>query len=1188
MLSLVTVYTVRAQPASLYSITTIAAKDGLPSSEVFCLYQDASHYLWIGHAAGVSRYNGYHFENFLFANGHRIGTVRAIRQDAKGRVWIAADGGCFLYSNNQVHALLTAEQNLAFTGFCFDDTGGAWLACGKGPAYLDAAQLNQYTSFHTIAITPLLLPAWKKAFNYDEAPVIMVKDKAGNLYCSTNFMLCRYNGKRLDTIWRADDPLGYITSVVSHTPDSLYISTYDGGLLLLHHQQITRIRTGEPSGTALIAHNSQLFYMDVEGIKTTAFNSDTATMIAAIPEGFNKWGSSLLVDDENNIWVGNHEGLLFLRKKKFFAYNKDAPELQEAYSLGCNANGKLALGSNRGRLFFFNDNAFIAQPPVVPLAEVKAIFKDVRNWLWFGTGYQGIACRKDGHTENFTMANGLRDNTNLFFYETTKHELWCGGDGGITNIKVGANNRISFRNFRNTPRNEMYATFNSCIEAPDGSLWLGSNWGLFHFIQDSLQQEPSPDPLLKNVFIADMKADRLQRIWIATRGSGILLARFDNTGKLKIIKQFGPADGLNIATYVHLLVDKENTLWAGSYAGITRIQSPDDTQFFIDGYNAADGFINNNYQDIALQQDATGTIWAATTNGLTSFHPADFKNNFIPTLALNTVQLKDTVLAATNTSKPVELSYNNNSVTFTFTGIHLSNPLAINYYYRLHGADTNWVNSGNNQSATFRNLAPGKYTFEAKAASSSNHYSNTVYYAFQVLPPFWKTWWFIGLMALALLFMVAYLVNSREQRIKNKEAQKTELQKLKTIGYQYQLEIEQVINYFATSMSGLTNSDEVLWDVAKNCISKLGFEDCVIYMKDQRGNVLVQKAAWGPKTTAGNRIHNPIEIPLGRGIVGTVAVTGKAEIVSDTTLDSRYIVDDQQRYSEITVPILHNNTVIGVIDSEHSQKAFYTSRHLQVLNTIASLCADKMDKVNAEQSAREKEMEIIQINHDLATSQLTALRAQMNPHFIFNALNSIQQYILQGNVDEANKYLSKFSRLQREILNHCDQNFITLEKEIEMLELYLQLEQLRLLENFTYSLTLVNEIDTAEIKIPPMMLQPFVENAIWHGLMPKEGERNVSIRFELQEDDLLTCTITDNGIGRAAASRLKKPETGATHKSKGLSLVYERLKILQQQYQQLFQVAITDLPDDPAAINPGNPDNRGRGTCVTLTIFVGH
>lgn len=182
----------------------------------------------------------------------------------------------------------------------------------------------------------------------------------------------------------------------------------------------------------------------------------------------------------------------------------------------------------------------------------------------------------------------------------------------------------------------------------------------------------------------------------------------------------------------------------------------------------------------------------------------------------------------------------------------------------------------------------------------------------------------------------------------------------------------------------------------------------------------------------------------------------------------------------------------------------------------------------------------------------------------------------QGNITEANRYLSKFSKLRREVLNHSDQDFISLEKELEVLHLYLELEQLRFDGNFNYEIKVDEAIDDDEIKIPPMIVQPFVENAIWHGLMTKQGERLVLIYFTLSSDDLLVCTVTDNGIGREAASRLKQ-NNHTQHKSKGLSLVYDRLNILQQQYGHTFKVIIKDLFDN----------NVPAGTEVKLHIYTG-
>lgn len=438
-------------------------------------------------------------------------------------------------------------------------------------------------------------------------------------------------------------------------------------------------------------------------------------------------------------------------------------------------------------------------------------------------------------------------------------------------------------------------------------------------------------------------------------------------------------------------------------------------------------------------------------------------------------------------------------------------------------------------------------------------------------------WLFISGVLLLVAAVSFWMIKKREAGIREVEAKKTLEQERRATELQYRLETEKVINYFAYSMSAHVNVDEMLWDVAKNCISRLNFEDCVIYLLDKQKNVLVQKAAWGPKNPEEYKIFNRIEIPIGSGIVGNVGLTGKAEIISDTSADSRYIVDDELRLSEITVPVISHGKVIAVIDSEHPQKNFYTNRHLEILTTIAAFCADKIEKIDTEQRARQKERELMKLNQELATSRLTALRSQMNPHFIFNALNSIQQYILMGNVDQANSYLSKFSRLQREILLHSEYNFISLEKEMEMLNLYLQLEQLRLGNNLQYKIEISSDIDPSEIKLPPMVLQPFAENAIWHGLATKTGNRQLEIYFSLQGNNLLSCSVKDNGIGREAASKLGN-HNGKSHTSKGLGLVNKRLELLRQQYNQPFEVTVHDVEE---------LDGTVAGTEVKLLLYAG-
>ncbi len=153
----------------------------------------------------------------------------------------------------------------------------------------------------------------------------------------------------------------------------------------------------------------------------------------------------------------------------------------------------------------------------------------------------------------------------------------------------------------------------------------------------------------------------------------------------------------------------------------------------------------------------------------------------------------------------------------------------------------------------------------------------------------------------------------------------------------------EVLHEFALSQVHLNTLDEILWNVAKTAIAELGFVDCVIYLLESDKSILVQRAAHGPKNPVAQDILNPITIPVGSGIVGTVARTGKVELISDTRKDPRYIVDDASRLSELAVPIIHQKQVIGVLDSEHPELGFFTEEHVQLLTTIASLASTRID-----------------------------------------------------------------------------------------------------------------------------------------------------------------------------------------------------------------------------------------------------
>ena len=184
----------------------------------------------------------------------------------------------------------------------------------------------------------------------------------------------------------------------------------------------------------------------------------------------------------------------------------------------------------------------------------------------------------------------------------------------------------------------------------------------------------------------------------------------------------------------------------------------------------------------------------------------------------------------------------------------------------------------------------------------------------------------------------------------------------------------------------------------------------------------------------------------------------------------------------------------------------------------------------------------------------------MNPHFIFNCLNSINSFVIDQKHEIASDYLIKFSKLIRLILDNSRSETISIDKELETLKLYVLLESTRFDNKFKCVYYIAEDVNINSIMIPPMLLQPFVENAIWHGLMQKEGEGTITIEIKKKDEDFLVISITDNGIGREKAAELKSKS--ATHSSHGLKVTSQRIDMMNKPNSTGAQVKIIDLRDD--------------------------
>lgn len=225
---------------------------------------------------------------------------------------------------------------------------------------------------------------------------------------------------------------------------------------------------------------------------------------------------------------------------------------------------------------------------------------------------------------------------------------------------------------------------------------------------------------------------------------------------------------------------------------------------------------------------------------------------------------------------------------------------------------------------------------------------------------------------------------------------------------------------------------------------------------------------------------------------------------------------------------------------------------------------------------KDRERKESEVRVALAGNELKALRAQMNPHFMFNSLNSIQHFILTNKPHDAGKYLNKFARLMRMILNNSDKSQITVREEVEYLQLYIELESMRFDNKFDWKIDIGEGIDTDFIEIPAMLLQPYVENAILHGLTPLKEPGHLELTLRMQGNNLL-CRIKDNGIGREKAREMRQLSGRKDHRSLGMKITSDRLELINNLHGSQLSMTITDLK---------NADGSAAGTQVDIFIPV--